>query len=66
MTTPAGLRSTGGPTRVGELLLPAVVLLVSRGPMSAATFSTLLVSPPEPPGTRVTAAAHPEARQVTR
>jgi hypothetical protein len=65
----ATLRRLVGPTRVGELLLPTLVLLVSRGSASAASFSTLLELPlpespqpqPEPPsclssGTRVTAA----------
>ena len=63
MTAAACLRPSGGPTRVGELLLPTLVVLVSRGPASAASFSTLLPSPPPhlktrscpSPGTRVTA-----------
>ncbi len=46
--TPGDLRPTSAPTRVAELLLPTVLTLLSRGPGTAASFSTLL--PPEPPG----------------
>lgn len=62
MTTPADLRPSSRPVAVGELLLPTVLHLTTRGAESAATFATLLTSspttsagrdgpalPPEPP-----------------
>jgi hypothetical protein len=45
----ARLRSPGAPIRVAELLLPTVLTLAGRGPVSAASFLALLT------GTRVTA-----------
>ena len=55
---------TRGPVRVGELLLPTMVTLAGRGPVSAKNFLTLLKFPaptqaesPLAAGTRVTAEA---------
>jgi hypothetical protein len=45
----ARLRSPGTPIRVAELLLPTVLTLAGRGPVSAASFLAVLT------GTRVTA-----------
>lgn len=45
----ARLRPPGAPIRVANLLLPTILTLAARGPVSAANFLTLL------PGTRVTA-----------
>jgi hypothetical protein len=45
----ARLRPPGPPIRVAELLLPTVLTLAGRGPVSAESFLTLLA------GTRVTA-----------
>ena len=55
----ARLRSPGRPIRVAELLLPTVLTIAGRGPVSAENFLTWLASPGERPpaaGTRVTAA----------
>jgi len=60
----ARLRSRGRPIRVAELLLPTVLTIAGRGPVSAENFLTWLASPGEPQepvsppaaGTRVTAA----------
>ncbi len=49
MTPTADLRPTSAPTRVSELLLPTVLSLLTRGPASAATFSTLLAARPQKP-----------------
>ncbi len=46
MTAPANLRPPSRPVTVGELLLPTVLHLTTRGPQSAANFSTLLASAP--------------------
>ena len=46
----AGLRPPGPPIRVSDLLLPTVLTLAGRGPVSAASFLAVLA------GTRVTAA----------
>lgn len=46
----ARLRPPGPPIRVSELLLPTVLTLAGRGPVSAANFLAVLA------GTRVTAA----------
>ncbi len=48
MSTP--LRPPGPPIRVSELLLPTLLTLAGRGPVSAASFLAVLA------GTRVTAA----------
>ncbi|MEU5262464.1 hypothetical protein [Amycolatopsis sp. NPDC021455] len=59
--TAADLRPPGGPIRVGELLLPTVLILASRGPVSAENFLALLTAPVPRPrsgasrSTRVTA-----------
>ncbi|WP_410666612.1 hypothetical protein [Amycolatopsis sp. cmx-4-68] len=57
----ARLRPPGPPLRVAELLLPTVLTLAGRGPVSAANFLTLLATvTPDPcpaAGTRVTSAA---------
>jgi len=45
----ARLRPQGTPIRVAELLLPTVLTLAGRGPVSAANFLAVLT------GTRVTA-----------
>jgi hypothetical protein len=45
----ARLRRPGPPIRVAELLLPTVLTLAGRGPVSAENFLTVLA------GTRVTA-----------
>jgi hypothetical protein len=45
----ARLRPPGTPIRVAELLLPTVLTLAGRGPVSAANFLAVLT------GTRVTA-----------
>ena len=47
----AGLRPPAPPVRVAQLLLPTVLALAGRGPLSAAGFLTVLA------GTRVTAHA---------
>lgn len=65
----ARLRSPGRPIKVAELLLPTVLALAGRGPVSAENFLTWLASPgvsPDPiappaAGTRVTAACSPDA-----
>ncbi|WP_155848891.1 hypothetical protein [Amycolatopsis vancoresmycina] len=69
MTAPACLRPPSRPVTVGELLLPTVLHLTTRGSRSAASFSTLLASSPGPgsspagpasrAGTRVTACVIP-------
>jgi hypothetical protein len=45
----ARLRSPGAPVGVAELLLPTILTLAGRGPVSAASFLAVLT------GTRVTA-----------
>jgi hypothetical protein len=47
----AALRPPAPPVRVAELLLPTVLALAGRGPVSAENFLTVLA------GTRVTACA---------
>ncbi len=73
MTAKTDLHRPGTPTRVSELLLPTILCLLSRGPESATSFSSLLRPQPEAgerpePGTRVTALhdrpLSPRARQV--
>jgi hypothetical protein len=51
MTPARNLRPASTPTRVSELLLPTVISLLTRGPASAATFSTLLQPRPDTPAT---------------
>ena len=46
----AHLRPPGPPIRVADLLLPTILTLAGRGPVSAANFLAVLA------GTRVTAA----------
>jgi hypothetical protein len=57
----ARLRPPGAPVRVAELLLPTVLTLAGRGPVSAANFLTVLATvtphPCRAAGTRVTSAA---------
>jgi len=74
MSTQPALRSPAPPTRVGDLLLPTILTLAGRGPVSAANFLTLLASPPNPqrpPATPATALLaqgphHPSPSSGTR
>lgn len=51
-TTPGGLRTTGAPTRVADLLLPTLIGLLTRAPAGAAAFSTLQPEQEPPASTR--------------
>jgi hypothetical protein len=48
MTAPGHLRPPGPPISVGALLLPTLLTLAARGPVSAKNFLTLLTSPHKP------------------
>jgi hypothetical protein len=48
MTAAGHLRPPGPPVSVGALLLPTLLTLAARGPVSAKNFLTLLTSPPKP------------------